>query len=126
MSTKQIAYKGKTYNVFTIETDFGTFDVILTIQQYQSNGSLAVQALTVEDGNVVNFFEILTVNLDGYTGMGVQDDKRAFVDTNNCDWAERFLKKNKLAKGTGIKAQSGFCTYPLYEWDTSKFFAETK
>lgn len=122
----QISYEGKTYNVFTIETDFGTFDVILVQRQYQNPQTLAVEALCVENDEITEPFAILTVNLDGYTGMDNQDDKRAFIDTNNCNYAERFLKKNKLAKDTGIKARSGFCSYPLYEWDTSKFFAETK
>ncbi len=117
-----VPYQGRLYKPFTVDNGYCTCQVILTIQQYRNNGSLAVQALAVEDGNVVNIFEILTVNLC----HGMQDDKRAFVDTNNCDWAERFLKKNKLAKDTGIKARSGFCSYPLYEWDTTKLFAETK
>ena len=117
-----VPYEGRLYKPYTIDTGYRTCQVILTIQQYQNNNSLAVEALEVEDGDVTDTFDIFTVNLC----RSIQDDKFAFVDTNNCPFVPDFLKKHKIAKATGVYGQSGFCSYPLYEWDTSKFFAETK
>ena len=42
------------------------------------------------------------------------------IDTNNCEWAEKFIKENELGTPTGIMGYSGFCEYPLYLFDTSK------
>ena len=41
----------------------------------------------------------------------------AYIDTNNCPWAEEFLKDNNLAEDTGTTGLSGFCEYPLYKFN---------
>ena len=61
-------------------------------------------------------FDTITVNIDG----GIADGKRAYIDTNNCTWAEKFLRNNKLGKSLGICGFSGFCCYPLYELAVDK------
>ena len=33
---------------------------------------------------------------------------------------EDFLVKNKLAEFTGLEQRSGYCTYPLYRFDTER------
>ena len=40
----------------------------------------------------------------------------AYVDTNNCHFAEQLLKQG-IAKDTGLKHRSGYCTYPLWQFD---------
>ena len=74
---------------------------------YTNNGNLAIQLL---EDNTDEPFAMLTVNLDklpyGY----------AYLDTNNCPWAERFVDDNHLGEYTGFYAQSGFCEYPLYRF----------
>ena len=45
---------------------------------------------------------------------------QAYVDTNNFPEAEEFIKKHKLGKHTGLFGFSGFCKYPLYEFDLEK------
>ena len=52
----------------------------------------------------------------------MQSDKKAFVDTNNCPWVKEFLEDNHIAKFTGWSAPSGFCDYPLYEFDKDAVF----
>ena len=47
-------------------------------------------------------------------------ESKAFVDTNNCPWAEEFIQENGLGEFTGIYGNSGFCTYPLYEFNLGK------
>lgn len=80
--------------------------------EYSANGSLAVMLEETETGES---FAVITVNL-----MYPLDKDKAFVDTNNCPWAEDFLVKNKLAKPCGVMAPSGFCTYPLYKFNLNK------
>lgn len=48
-------------------------------------------------------------------------DNQACIDVNNlgdyiCDW----LIENKLAKPTNKVARSGFCTYPIFEFDLNE------
>lgn len=72
-----------------------------------SLGLTMVNALNGED------YATLTVNL----GMIEQDETHAFVDTNNLGGdIIKWLQDNKIAKYTGKIAQSGFCTYPLFEF----------
>jgi hypothetical protein len=121
---KTVNYEGKKHKVFTIKTEFGRYKAILVAEKYRHPETLAVEALIVEDGCVEEPLATLTVNLDPYTGFGAQSDTEAYVDTNNYPWAAAFLKENGLATETGEKAQSGFCLYPLYRWNTAAFLAE--
>lgn len=60
-------------------------------------------------------YAVITVNLDG-----VLLPNMAYIDTNNCRWAEDFIKKYELGKPTGKYGESGFCRYPLYIMDFDK------
>lgn len=80
--------------------------------KYAANDSLAVILLDEEGED----FDTITVNLSNYS----QSEDTAFVDTNNCSYVEKFLKRHKIAKPVGIHGQSGFCSYPLYKFDLSK------
>lgn len=66
-------------------------------------------------------FAVITVNLVSapYGDVKYQDESHAFIDTNNCPWAEEFLQENGIAKPDprNIYGMSGFCTYPLYEFN---------
>lgn len=93
-----------------------TYKLYLVAHKYVGNNSLAVLAMSLEDGYDEDFATI-TVNLP----WGFADDTHAYIDINNCPWAEKMLVENGYAKPTGDKMSSGFCTYPLYEFDLTKF-----
>lgn len=64
-------------------------------------------------------FARLTVNLCSKK----QSFSRAYVDTNNCPWAETFLTATEIAFPVKDEvAKSGYCSYPLYEFDLSKLY----
>lgn len=85
----------------------------LVRQTYLHPRTLCVQAYD-KDGLP---FATLTVNLCSKS----QSFNSAFVDTNNCPWVEQFLVLNGIASRVkNISARSGFCIYPLYEFDLSK------
>ena len=44
----------------------------------------------------------------------LQSDTLAFLDENNMPGIGKWLRKKKLGIDMGVKAVSGFCTYPLY------------
>lgn len=99
--------------LYTLDTDFGSYTVRLRKSTYVENNSLAIIVDSWDDE--FEFWEqfcIITVNLSN----GMATDTRAFIDTNNCPFAEKFLVDNNIASPTGRVAQSGWCTYPLYQF----------
>ena len=98
--------------MYKCETEFGTYDVTIKTSKYLYGDNLAIELTT----DTIELFAKLTVNLAEWT---LPNDK-AFVDTNNCPWAEKFIADNKLGKPTGIKAASGYCVYPQYRFDMEK------
>ena len=85
-------------------------EVTLEIAHYAENKNLAIQ-MWCKDGP----YAILTVNLSQKCKPNC-----AFVDTNNCPWAENFIEKYKLGMPTGNMEMSGFCIYPEYEFDLAE------
>lgn len=78
------------------------------IGNYRSNNNLAISLIT----DIGEPFATLTVNINT-----LEDDYLASVDTNNCPWAEDFIKDNKLGTPTGMYQKSGWCSYPVYRFD---------
>ena len=82
---------------------------------YQADNTLAI---LLEDANTGEQFAVLTVHLNESCCL---DESEAFVDTNNCSWAEDFITKNHLGeKLDWIIGCSGWCSYPAYSFDLSK------
>ena len=89
-----------------------TYKVTVDFIKYALNNKLAVRLTRA--GAPWSPFATLTVNLQS----PLQDETHAFVDTNNCPWAEEFLLDNGIAtKVEGCEERSGYCTYPLYEFN---------
>lgn len=108
----------KKENIFFEKSVFEIWDdydkkpekVVLTIERYCDPPNLAID-LDSKDGPYTG----LTVNL----GVPLPPNM-AFIDTNNNPEAPEFLGKYGLAKFTGGLVQSGYCVYPLYEFDMNK------
>lgn len=77
------------------------------------NGRLAIQLIDVEDGAQ---FAILTTNL---VEEQLSGECCAFVDTNNFEDAEEFIRKNHLGVFIFNYGYSGFCKYPEYFFNTN-------
>ena len=75
------------------------------------NNALAL-VMVCDDGSP---YAVMTVNLEGYQ---IDNEYHSFVDTNNLgeelvDW----IIENKIGFDTGIRHQSGYCIYPLIEFN---------
>lgn len=90
-------------------------EVRLEKSTYKSNDTLAVVMFEEATGEE---YGVITVNIDGYDCLC--DDTRAFLDTNNFPEIREFLEDNNLATYVGCDGLSGFCTYPLYQFDVTK------
>ena len=96
----------------TVKTQFRTYkDCWLQIDHYLADSSLVIDIVNPDD-----HIARITTCLDRLT---VHEDE-AYVDTNNCPWAEDFIKEYRLGDDTWIREQSGFCTYPLYKFDMDR------
>ena len=95
----------------TMTSESKTFPVWLKVRYY-SNGNLAI-VLYYINGDIIDIWTVVTANL------GFLCDKNcSYIDTNNNgeeirDW----LVQNKLATPTRRSDRSGYCTYPIYEFD---------
>ena len=87
--------------------------VMAIASNYVDDGSLAV-VLVRDDGSP---YANVTVCLSESASL---PGNQAFVDTNNDPWAPAFLKENGIASPAGKSARSGWCDYPLYEFDLEK------
>ena len=89
--------------------DYNGTEVSLRFDTYRSNGTLAVEMISAEDGES---WAVVTVNLCS----PFQDGTMAFVDENNLPGIGAWLKKNRIAKPLGFVQRSGFCKYELYSF----------
>ena len=92
-----------------IKTEYNSYTVdFLEVGRYVHDGSLAIRAWSMEDGPIAT----ITVCIDGENPK----PNEAFVDTNNCPWAPKWIEENVLGRPTGLIARSGYCDYPLYKF----------
>ena len=112
---KEQAQENKTEGTLELKTQFGTTEnVTLTVNTYVDNNSLYVGMTTAEDGFPEPYGDV-TVNL-----LSSVPPYCAFVDTNNMPELEDFLVKNGIAEFTGLMQKSGYCSYPLYQFNVEK------
>ena len=90
----------------------------IEISHYRADNSVAIQLYSwcKDYGGFNEPFAMLTVCLNNPN----LKENEAYLDTNNCRWGEEFVAKYELGKPTGEYQSSGFCTYPLYEWNLEK------
>lgn len=112
---KEQGQEEKAEGTLELKTHFGTTEnVTLTVNTYVDNNSLYVGMTTIEDG-FPELYGDVTVNL-----LSSMPPYCAFVDTNNMPELEDFLVKNGIAEFTGLAQTSGFCSYPLYQFNVEK------
>lgn len=81
---------------------------------YVSNRSLAIEVLYHDEEYDCDMpFARLTVNLNDKN----LKPNQAYVDTNNTGNLIDYLEAEGVAKFAGVCKPSGYCLYPLYEFD---------
>ena len=101
----------------TVKTDYATYkNCSLELGKYRT-GELAIQIWNHEEGPIAT----LTVCLP--FGGNLKENE-SYVDINNCPWAGKFIEQYELGEFTGRYGFSGYCTYPLYEFNMDKLQKE--
>ena len=85
----------------------------INIEKYANNDNLAIMLICETEG-FPEPYATITVNIDDL------DENQSCVDTNNCPWAIDLIEEYKLGEPTGKIIQSGFCTYPVYQFDINE------
>ena len=73
---------------------------------------LAITLIDVTDSNDPTDYCDLTVSFGEFIGM----KNCAYIDANNCDFADQLLKQGMATK-TQFTKKSGFCEYPLWMFE---------
>lgn len=94
----------------TVITQWTTYpNCHISLNNYSADGSLCVELWNKEDGAIAR----LTTCLSDKSLKG----NYSYLDENNCPWAMDFIKTYELGKDTGHIRGSGYCFYPLIEWN---------
>ena len=73
---------------------------------------LAITLIDATDSNDPTDYCDLTVSFGEFIGM----KNCAYIDTNNCDFADQLIKQGMATK-TQFTKRSGFCEYPLWMFE---------
>lgn len=94
----------------TCATYFETYKgVHLSLNRYIKDNSPCVDLWNEEDGP----FARLTTCLSNKK----LDKNYSYIDENNCPWAMDFIEAYNLGRNTGGLGFSGYCVYPIVEWN---------
>ena len=112
-----VTIDGKQYNTFKVKFYNTTYELFFMKQSYADNRTLAIEAYDAKTGEP---FGILTVNLRDPNQLR---KNHAFYDINNYGSLIKELEKQGICKRAedNYQRQSGFVTFPLYEWNIDKF-----
>ena len=100
-------------NPFAPNTE--SIPMTLQISHYVNNNQLFIGLIEMDEEYGPEMYGDITVNL------GVECPPYcSFVDTNNLENVEQFVVDNKLGVFTGMTRRSGFCEYPLYQFDPER------
>ena len=100
--------------------ELGEYKIKLQLTRYRNDNSLTITAMRYEEEyQYWEPYATLTVNLN-YDDCDPAPEDCAYLNTNNNPGVEEFVNENKLGEFTGIRKQSGYCTYPLYRFDMAK------
>lgn len=108
----ELPYKDKYGHEYFLIPELCLYDAYDSINGKNRN-IIAIQLFLKED-NDIEAYATLTVNLGEYIGV----KNCAYIDTNNLgDDILEWLEEIKAGHRTSFTKHSGFCEYPLFEFD---------
>lgn len=109
----------KELKLFKLSAYGSTHTIALVKRTYYQGGGLAVNMVEYTNG-YPEPYATLTVNLDTHFPL---KKETAFLNTNICDGTDmlQWVIDNNIASPVGISERSGFCEYPLVEFNMDCF-----
>ena len=107
---KKVVIKTKYGEDNSFHIGIGGYDIV----NFSSNQSIleTCQLVWTSGTGLCTEYCMLTVSFGEFIGM----KNCAYIDSNNCDFTAQLLEQG-MAKPTGFTKHSGFCEYPLWEFD---------
>ncbi len=87
------------------------YAVSVVVNSYVNNGNLFVGLVSTDEEGDIEPFGDVTVNISDLPPY------HAALDTNNMSGIESFVEREGLAQPSGECLRSGYCQYPVYEFD---------
>lgn len=97
---------------FDVVTQYETYKDCYFLKGTYSDKSMFLRIWNDEEGPIADLTTCL--------GIGNGKENFSYLDMNNCPWAANLVEKLEIAKDTGVTQRSGYCIYPLYEFDMDK------
>ena len=98
---------------FDVVTEYATYkNCYFLTGQFMADNSLSLEIWNDEEGPIADITRCL--------GNGNMNNNFGYLDMNNCPWSAKLVKELGIAKDTGLSQRSGYCIYPLYEFDMDK------
>lgn len=96
----------------TYNDGYETYELSFKITTYDEPRNLAILAMGKNSEGFIEPYGAITVNI-----VELPKETYACVDINNFPEAIELIEKYKLGYNTSISIPSGYCTYPIYEFD---------
>lgn len=97
---------------------FNDYEIKFGTNTYLADGSMFIEALIIENGNVVDYYGDITTCIPFAT-----NDGEIILDTNNCGELITEMISQGLIEKTNRTVPSGYCIYPIGKV-TKKFETE--
>ena len=98
--------------MFEVNTRYGNYKQCVLSTRKCGNKHIEIQ-IFCEEGPLAT----LTTNING---IELFPENYSCVDTNNVSFAEKLIANLGIGQDTGRSLRSGFCIYPVYEFDLKK------
>lgn len=88
--------------------------ILYEVEDYMGRDMIipGIELVQITDGDEEAFEDRITKSFGEFIGV----KNCAYIDLNNCPYATELLELG-IAKDTGFTKHSGFCEYPLWEFD---------
>lgn len=91
---------------------YGASDCHLVKGRYKHGNTLALEVHSRMYGPMAK----ITINIKST----MADETSAFLNTNACPEVEDLVESLGIGQFSGVIGRSGYCLYPLYEFDMAK------
>ena len=101
---------------FDVTTEYATYKNCYFLRgNYVADNTLSLEIWSDEEGPIADITRCLDC-----LGRNNKNKNFSFLDMNNCPWSAKLVEELGIGKDTGISQRSGYCIYPLYEFDLDK------
>lgn len=105
--------------MFNFETKYSKYkNCYLEVNNYMVDGSFCIDIYNYEEGNIARITTCLN--------NPFLSENQGYVDTNNCPWAVDLIERLHLGTPSGITSRSGYCEYPLYDFNIDELNKHTE